>query len=174
VTRGRARALEAAGALAQTSQGRLDEAARLHEEAVELCRTSGRDEQLVISLFNLGRVSMLQGRHVAAAARFEQALEAARELGYREMIAYSLKGIGEVLTARGEAEPAAQLLGASDRLFTELGAHVEATEQATYEDTVEQLKDMLGDDEYDNLHAEGQALSLEQSVALASGRRLLL
>jgi hypothetical protein len=88
---------------------------------------------------------MLQGRHDAAAERFEQTLEAAGELGNREMIAYSLKGISEVLTARGEAEPAAQLLG----------AHVEATEQATYEDTVEQLKDMLGDNEYDNLHAEG-------------------
>jgi tetratricopeptide (TPR) repeat protein len=63
-----------------TSQGRLDEAAGLHKEAVELCRASGRDEQLVISLFNLGRVSMLQERHGAAAKRFEEALEAAREL----------------------------------------------------------------------------------------------
>jgi hypothetical protein len=33
----------------------------LHEEAVGLCRKTGRDEQLVISLFNLGRVSMLKG-----------------------------------------------------------------------------------------------------------------
>jgi predicted ATPase/DNA-binding SARP family transcriptional activator/Tfp pilus assembly protein PilF len=150
-----------------TSQGRLDEAARLHEEAVELCRKTGRDEQLVISLFNLGRVSMLQGRHGAAAERFEEALEAARELGYREMIAYCLKGIGEVLAARGEAESATRLLGASDRLFNELGAHVEATEQATYEHTVEQLKDMLGDDAYGTAHAEGQALRLEQSLDLA-------
>jgi tetratricopeptide (TPR) repeat protein len=150
-----------------TSQGRLDEAARLHEEAVGLCRKTGRDEQLVISLFNLGRVSMLQGRHGAAAKRFEEALEAARELGYREMIAYCLKGIGEVLAARGEAESATRLLGASDRLFNELGAHVEATEQATYEHTVEQLKDMLGDDAYGTAHAEGQALRHEQSLDLA-------
>jgi tetratricopeptide (TPR) repeat protein len=150
-----------------TSQGRLDEAARLHEEAVGLCRKTGRDEQLVISLFNLGRVSMLQGRHRAAAKRFEEALEAARELGYSEMIAYCLKGIGEVLAARGEAESATRLLGASDRLFNDLGAHVEATEQATYEHTVEQLKDMLGDDAYGTAHAEGQALRLEQSLDLA-------
>jgi hypothetical protein len=54
---------------------------------------------------------------------------------------------------RGEVEAAAQLLGASDRLFAELGAHVEAAEQATYE------------------HAVG--LLLEQSFALALGRRLL-
>jgi hypothetical protein len=59
-----------------------------------------------------------------------------------------------VLAVRGEVEAAAQLLGASDRLLTELGAHVEATEQATYEHAVEQL--------------------LEQSFALARGRRLLL
>lgn len=83
------------------------------------------------------------------------------------MIAYCLKGIGEVLAARGEAESATRLLGASDRLFNELGAHVESTEQATYEHTVEQLKDMLGDDAYGTAHAEGQALRLEQSLDLA-------
>jgi hypothetical protein len=71
-------------------------------------------------------------------------LEAARELGYREMIAYCLKGIGEVPAARGTGEQAARLLGASDRLFLELGAHVESSEQATYAAAVEQLKDELG------------------------------
>ena len=149
------------------SQGRLDEAARLYEEAVELCRASGREEQLVISLFNLGRVSMLQGRHETAAGWFERALEAARELGYREMIAYCLKGIGEVLAARGTGEQAACLLGASDRLFLELGAHVESSEQATYAVAVEQLKDALGDDAYSSAHAEGEAMSLDQALALA-------
>ena len=115
-------------------------------------------EQLTISLFNLGRVSMLQGRHEAAAGWFERALETARELGYREMIAYCLKGIGEVLAARAAGEQAARLLGASDRLFLELGAHVESSEQATYEVTVEQLKDALGDDAYSSAHAEGQGI----------------
>ena len=151
------------------SQGRLEEAAKLYEEAVELCRASGRDEQLIISLFNLGRVSMLEGRHEAAAGWFERALEAARELGYREMIAYCLKGIGEVLAARGEDEAAARLLGASDRLFLELGAHVEASEVATYDRTVEHLKVALGDDAYSTAHAEGRELPLEQSLALALG-----
>ena len=149
------------------SQGRLDEAAGLYGESVELCRASGRDEQLVISLFNLGRVSLLQGRGDAAAERFEEALEAARRLGYREMIAYCLKGIGEVLAARGAAEPASMLLGASDRLFAELGAHIEATEQATYEHAVERLKSVLGDEPYGTAHAAGQALPLEESLALA-------
>lgn len=152
------------------SQGRLDEAASLYEESVQLCRASGRAEQLVISLFNLGRVSLLQGRDEVAGERFEQALEAARELGYRELIAYCLKGIGEVLAARGEAGAAARLLGAADRLFAELGAHVEATERRTYEQTVEKLKGALGDDAYDAAYAEGQALPPMQSLDLALSR----
>ena len=152
-----------------TGEGRLDEAARLHEEAIEHCRASGRDEQLVISLFNLGRVSMFQDRHDEAAERFAQALDAARELGYREMIAYCLKGSGEVMAARGELEPAARLLGAADRLFAELGAHVEAGEQATYEETVAELKRGLGDEAYRSAHAEGQALTRAESLALAFG-----
>ena len=152
------------------SQGRLDEAASLYAEAVDLCRASGRDEQLVISLFNLGRVSLLQRREEAAGERFEEALEAARGLGYREMIAYALKGIGEVLAARGEAEPAARLLGASDRLFAELGAHMEATEQVTYDGTVEYLKRMLGAEAYVGAHVAGEALPLEEALALAVTR----
>jgi predicted ATPase/DNA-binding SARP family transcriptional activator len=153
----------------QMRLGRLDEAERLYAEAVELCRKSGRDEQLVISLFNLGRVSMLQGRPEAAGERFEQALEAARAIGYREMIAYCLKGFGEVAAAQGKAEPAARLLGASDRLFADLGAHVEASERATYERTVTELKGTLGDDAYATAHADGKALSLDDSLALAFG-----
>ncbi|HET6643494.1 MAG TPA: tetratricopeptide repeat protein, partial [Gaiellaceae bacterium] len=153
------------------SLGRLDEAAQLYEEAVGLCRSSGRDEQLVISLFNLGRVSMLLERHQAATARFEEALRAASDLGYREMIAYCLKGSGEVRAARGDAEASARLLGASDRLFLELGAHVEASEQATYDRTVEHLKDMLGEDDFEVAYAEGRALPLEESLVLALGSR---
>jgi predicted ATPase/DNA-binding SARP family transcriptional activator/Tfp pilus assembly protein PilF len=149
------------------SLGRLDEAARLYEEAVELCRSTGRDEQLVISLFNLGRVSMLLQRHEAAAERFEEALRAASNLGYREMIAYCLKGSGEVRAARGAAEAATRLLGASDRLFLELGAHMEASEQATYDRTVEQLQDMLGEDDYEAAYGEGKVMALEESLALA-------
>jgi predicted ATPase/DNA-binding SARP family transcriptional activator len=142
-------------------QARLDEAAALYEEAIELCRASGRDEQLVISLFNLGRVSMLQGRPAAAAPRFGEALEAAQKLGYKEMIAYCLKGFGEVEAARGEPASAARLLGASDRLFAELGAHMEASEQATYDITVDELRRSLGAEAYDAAYEEGQGLPLE-------------
>ena len=151
------------------SQGRLEEAESLYTEAVALCRASGRAEQLVISLFNLGRVSMLRDRPEPAAAWFQEALESARDLGYREMIAYCLKGIGEEQAARGESEPAARLLGASDRLFADLGAHVEASEQATYVRTVDELRSILGDDAYDAAHAEGQATPLEDSLSLALG-----
>ncbi len=151
------------------TQGRLDEAETLYAEAVALCRSSGRAEQLVISLFNLGRASMLQDRPEPAAAWFQEALEAACQLGYREMIAYCLKGVGEVQAARGDAEPAARLIGASDQLFAELGAHVEASEQATYERTVAELKSSLGGEAYDAAHAEGRATPLEASVSLALG-----
>jgi hypothetical protein len=83
------------------------------------------------------------------------------------MIAYASRGSARCWrpVERPNLRPVS--LGASDRLFNELGAHVEATEQATYEHTVEQLKDMLGDDAYGTAHAEGQALRLEQSLDLA-------
>jgi non-specific serine/threonine protein kinase len=114
---------------------------------------------------------MLLQRHEAAAERFEEALRAASGLGYREMIAYCLKGIGEVRAARAQAEAAARLLGASDRLFLELRAHMEASEQATYDRTIEQLKDMLGDDDYEAAYRKGHALALEESLELALGSR---
>jgi predicted ATPase/DNA-binding SARP family transcriptional activator len=150
------------------SQGRLDEAGTLFQEAVELCRASGREEQLVISMFNRGRVSALQGRHADAAGLFNEALGGARDLGYREMIAYCLKGIGEVLAAQGQASASARLLGASDELFAELGAHVEAIERDTYERTIEHLKAGLGDDAFAAAYDEGRSMPLEHAVTMAT------
>jgi hypothetical protein len=57
------------------------------------------------------------------------------------------------------------------RLFLELRAHMEASEQATYDRTIEQLKDMLGDDDYEAAYRVGQALALEESLKLALGPR---
>jgi predicted ATPase/DNA-binding SARP family transcriptional activator/Tfp pilus assembly protein PilF len=151
------------------SLGRLEEAGALFEEAVELCRASGREEQLVISMFNRGRVSALQDRHGDAAELFKDALRGARDLGYREMTAYCLKGIAEVLAAQGEASPSAHLLGASDQLFDELGAHVEAIERDTYERAVESLKAELGVEPFTAAHTEGRSMPLEHAVAMATG-----
>jgi hypothetical protein len=82
------------------------------------------------------------------------------------MIALGLKGTGDVLAAR-DPEAAARLLGASDRLFAELGAHVEAGEQATYDETVAELRRELGDEPYRGAHAEGRAAPLDQMLDLA-------
>jgi hypothetical protein len=48
---------------------------------------------------------------------------------------------------------------------------MEASEQATYDRTIEQLKDMLGDDDYEAAYRVGQALALEESLKLALGPR---
>ena len=54
------------------SQGRLDEAAQCTRRPSSSAARPDEPSSSIISLFNLGRVSMLQGRHEAAAGWFEQ------------------------------------------------------------------------------------------------------
>ncbi len=83
------------------------------------------------------------------------------------MFAYCLEGFAEIATAEGDLERAARLLGASDLLFDELGAVKMGDEKKTYEQTVEALRERLGEGAFESARAAGRALPLEEATRLA-------
>ena len=64
-------------------------------------------------------------------------------------------------------ERAARLCGAAAALRVAIGAPLHPTERADYERTVAALRVALGDAAYEAAWAQGQALTLEQAIALA-------
>jgi len=76
-------------------------------------------------------------------------------------------GFSFLANARGQPLRAARLLAASDALRATIGIHVDVGDRPDYEHTLGDLRAQLGDAAFEAAWTEGQALSLEQAVALA-------
>jgi predicted ATPase/DNA-binding SARP family transcriptional activator len=135
---------------AETSARYAERAARIHRENGEL-------DGLAVALHNLGRAQLSLGDLPEARASLVESLEFARELGYREVIAYGLSGLAELALLEQENERAAELLGAAENLFREIGAAVEHGEAEVQRRMLSELYDALGEKRTDELRVRGAA-----------------
>jgi predicted ATPase len=119
-TAARAKALNAAGALAQ-DQGDCPAAQALHEESLAIRRELGDKRGIVVSLWELGFMALNQGEHGAARALLQERLAILRELGDKQGIAQSLFGLGLLAQQQGEHGAARALLEESLAIRRELG-----------------------------------------------------
>jgi predicted ATPase/DNA-binding SARP family transcriptional activator/Tfp pilus assembly protein PilF len=97
----RARALDAAGALAH-DQGDLEAAAALHEESLSIARECDDRETIASALNNLGNVARDQGTDERATRFYEAALDTWRGLGNMPRVAIVLNNLGSVASDQGE------------------------------------------------------------------------
>jgi len=139
----------------------------LCEEALTIQREMGSGEDVALSLHNIARIDLASGRTAEAAELFRESLDAAYELGYREIIAYCLEGLAEVAHAHDDPERSVRLIGASERLFDELGVPIQDDERESQNRTVEALVDRLGDAAFEDARAAGRGLPLDEAIAYA-------
>ena len=119
ITRARARELLGWVALAD---GELDEAQRMHEQAVQLARASGDRWSLMRALNNLGNVLLIRGEFDAVASTLAEALAISREVGHPDATGRVLTNLGLAVLSRGDAEKAAEHLSAALTLFATTGS----------------------------------------------------
>jgi len=81
------------------------------------------------------------------------------------VIAYCLSGLSELALVKRESERAAELLGASEDLFRELGVAVEGGEAKTQERILEELHETLGEDRTTELRAKGASTPVDELLA---------
>jgi len=117
----RARARTLLGWAAQ-ADGDLDEAQRMHEQAVPLARASGDRWSLTVTLNNLGNVLMTKGEFDAAASTLAEALAISREVGHPDATGRVLTNLGLAVLSRGDAEKAAEHLREALTLFATTGS----------------------------------------------------
>jgi tetratricopeptide (TPR) repeat protein len=153
-------------------QGEYERARALYEESLALFRELGDKRSVAIPLVNLGLVAQAQGEYERVRALYEESLALSREVGDKPGIAHGLEGLASTALEPGAAPAVgawgARLLGAADALRAAIGAPLPPTDQAPVERTVVSLRAALGDDAYEAAWAEGQALTLEEAVALAA------
>ena len=150
--------------------GQRDEpeaSARYASEAAGLQRELGEIDTLAVSLHNLGRAKLALGDVEAAVAALDESFVLAHELRYREVIAYVLSGLAELAVLAQRNERAAELLGASEELFRELGVGIEQNEAKAQQRILTALNETLGATRTDELRASGaeRSRSLDDLVA---------
>jgi tetratricopeptide (TPR) repeat protein len=167
---GIAESLNALGHLAY-GQGDQERARALLEESMALTRGPGEKRLLAHALAVRGLVALAQGQHAQAAILYKESLALHQELHYQWGIAWDLEGLARAATPPGASSSAlahgARLLAAATALRAATGSPRRPGEQADYERTVAALRNALGAAPFEAAWAEGQALTLDQAVALA-------
>ncbi|HKN64268.1 MAG TPA: BTAD domain-containing putative transcriptional regulator [Gaiellaceae bacterium] len=136
-------------------------AVRLYAEAIELDRRANEEDALAVNLHNLGRSELQLGHTEQALAALRESLALARRLGYREVIAYLLGGFAEVAMREDDAARAGTLLGASEKVFTEIGRVADPDEAEMHDRVAAFVVDAVGPERAARLRAEGASRSLD-------------
>jgi hypothetical protein len=115
----------------------------------------------------VGQAALSRGQCDLGAARMAESLTLAMSTGTHLLLVWTVQGIARVAAARDELERAARLYGASDALarVTEFG--LPPLDRAGYEQTMEMVRGRLGDNAFEAMRATGQAMTLDEVIALA-------
>ena len=143
--------------------GDLVGARRQYETALAAYRAQADGFGVALSELLLGFVAVEGGRHDDAAALFARTLSAFREIGFRHYTALCLEGIAAVARTRGDANAAAQLLGAASAIRERAGkAPASAGERVGVA-----MRAELTERQFADASAEGRALSEDEAIATA-------
>jgi predicted ATPase/DNA-binding SARP family transcriptional activator len=145
-------------------------AVRYHADAIEAARRASDADGAAVSLHNLGRSELALGRSEQALDALRESFAIAQRLGYREVTAYCLSGFAELATLDGDATRAAMLLGASEKVFSEIGAIPSPDEIEAQQRVKECIANVLGAGRVDELRAEGATSSLDQLLESVASR----
>jgi class 3 adenylate cyclase/tetratricopeptide (TPR) repeat protein len=154
------------GLVAET-QGDHTAAWGLLEESLALDREMGDKPGIAISLINLGNVAWNQGDYAAAQVLYEESLALSREMGDKRGIVETLVGLAGVATASGDMPRATRLASAAESLRVSIYLALGPLEQRIYERAISTTRAALGEDAFNAAWAEGQAITLEDAIALA-------
>lgn len=157
-------------------QGAVDEGAALNRASEQLYREVGTTTWIAGVRLNQAYIAHLQQAYVRARGLYVESLEQYRDEGNRWGIATCLIGLARLARTQG-ARPdgewhAAQLLGAAEALCeggraTLLRHATMILDLATYDHLTSAVRAALGEACFAVAWAEGQAMTLEQAVAIA-------
>src|SRR5205823_12767338 len=149
------------------SQGDLERAISLMEEAHELTLQQGDRWSIAFALGVLGSLILVQGRLVRARQLQQQSLALRRDIRDSVGIARCLCALGWVAAAEGQWQHAARLFGAGERLRERGGAAPHPPWLAEHERWSEATRVSLGEQAFRTACDEGRALALDEAIAFA-------
>jgi tetratricopeptide (TPR) repeat protein len=156
-------------AAAARMTGDYEEARRRYAESIAIGEAMGMASHVPCEHHNLGYVELHCGNVVDAEKMFRMALEGAQRTGATWLLPYCVLDFGILAVAQGDLKLGAVLVTAARSSFDAAGVALDPDDDAEYQSVVQALHDRLDADRLASLSTHGQALSLEDAVALVGG-----
>jgi tetratricopeptide (TPR) repeat protein len=150
-------------------EGDLAGARRSVDEALSVIEQDGTEEARALGHFILaGHLDEGEGDHPAALREFQAGVRLAHHLGSRWEATFGLGGIGRELALAGDHVRAATVLGAAHAQREIVGMRPARRREDVLRRTAEDVARALGDAEFARRWEQGQRMSLDEVVALAT------
>jgi tetratricopeptide (TPR) repeat protein len=151
----------------QQLQGDPARAVTLYEESLAMYQAIGDQFGIGVQLDGLASVARDQGNYRQAKLLYRESLRVRHALMDRPGFGYCFEGLAVVAAAEGQLVRAARLFSAAQCLRGAIGTfHISSTDRTVNERTIAAVRAMLGEDAFAAAWAAGQALALEDAVAL--------
>jgi len=147
--------------------GDVERARPLHEENLRRARAQSNRRIVALTLDQLASYARDEGRVEDALAMLKESLGILRELDDRLGIAENLGRFARALAVAGRPEEAAGMLGSSEALYEETGGGVLSWVAKMNEETRAIIRSTLDTAALAEAWEQGQALTLDEAVALA-------
>jgi tetratricopeptide (TPR) repeat protein len=164
--RGIAHLLTALGLLCQT-EGNIATARSLFEESLSIWRDFGDPIGVAHTLDKLAPVACAYGDYASARLQYRESLSIFWKAGSTIHALGSLVGLGYASACGGDVRRGAILLGATAALWESMNISPERDSRRLYEEGVAAVRSQLDEQGFHLAWSEGQAMSMEQTVAYA-------
>jgi predicted ATPase/class 3 adenylate cyclase len=144
--------------------GQLDEAITFFEESLALKRRLGSQSSVASTLNNLGYLEIEQGNYERAAALLGESLRLYQQIGNSAGMLESLNNIARVAAEQGDLPLSACLLAKVSALSEAIGAPL----PDDYQRNVATVRAGLDPEPFDAAWAQGQAMTLDQTIEHAT------
>jgi predicted ATPase/DNA-binding SARP family transcriptional activator len=151
-------------------QGDPSEGRRLLEESLDLMRTTANNEGICACLLDLGDLLQEEGRDDESLERLRESIRISFKFEFRVRVFAALLLIAGIFFRLRSVREAAMLVGATERLVSDVSIVLEESEARAYEDILDNLRDTFPDDELTALLEEGRSMPLSQAVEVALGQ----
>jgi predicted ATPase/DNA-binding CsgD family transcriptional regulator len=147
--------------------GEHEKGKALLEESLGIAREVGIEWIIAKCLARLGVIALRQGDPEHAEALSVEGLARFRSSANKRWTRWYLMGLAEVARLRGMAERAAKLVGTSEGVISAPNAHYEPAMRAEVERITAAVRAEIDEETFARLWAEGQSMSLEETIEYA-------
>jgi predicted ATPase/class 3 adenylate cyclase/Tfp pilus assembly protein PilF len=141
-----------------------ERASELFCRALALFREQSKPAGTAMVLASLATVARRRGRYSEALKLLEDSLELGRELAYEGVILCCLVEFAALLALHDDAEEAARLLGASEKMLQKLAVVLSIPDEKTRAETLAAVQARLGEGAYAEALASGRLMDVDEAI----------